>query len=317
MPVSGGLHRSFRPCRDFLVALVPLYAIAVWMYGLRVLILAGCAAATAFVCDLVSAVLTRKQYDASDISSYLYTLTFTALVPASINYGVAVGISAFIVLVAKNAFGGFGCYPFNPAVFGFALAAVCYSDGMFMYPRAFSEIGLGWDSGAVVSPSVLHVLRQGGVPSISSQDMLLGNYPGPLGTTFCVIILACLFLFVAHGTITYHVPFALLATCTVWAMLFPRVRTGMVDSVVYELFSGSLIFAAVFLAPQPETSPQKAPAKLLYGFVLGVATMFYRTYGAYDNGVCFAILLLSPLSSAFDRLFEKKKGRLRGRRRVK
>ncbi len=317
MSVSGGLHRSFRPCRDFIVALVPLYAVSTWMYGLRVLILAGCAVATSFLCDLLSALVTRKRYDVTDISSYMYTLMFTALVPASVNYVVVIGISAFIVIIAKNAFGGFGSYPFNPTVFGFALASVCWGDEMFMYPKAFSEIGIGWDSGAAVSASVAHTLRQGGVPSIDSGDLLLGNYPGPLGTTFCVIIIACMFLFVAHDTITYHIPLAFLLTCAAWAVLFPRVRTGVVDSLLYELFSDSLIFSIVFLAAQPDTSPQKAPAKLIYGVALGVGSMFYRTFGAYDNGSCFAILLLSPLSATFDRMFSKKKSGTRGRRRAK
>ena len=60
--------------------------------------------------------------------------------------------------------------------------------------------------------------------------------------------------------------------------------------------------------PEPSNSPKRKAAKLLYGFALGVATMIFRTYGVFETGVCFALLLISPLSPAFDRLVERKRG---------
>ena len=311
------LHPSFRPARDYLIALAPLYGMAFWLYGYRVLILAGCAVVTCFVCDLFAALVQRKRYDVSDLSSYTDALIFTALVPASSRYEIVVITTAFIVLLAKNAFGGYGCYPFNPSMFGFAFAALCWPGEMFLYPEVFSSVGIGFDSGAALVEGVAGVLQQGAVPSIDATDLLLGNYPGPMGATFCVIILACLGLLIAHRTVSFHIPVAFLATCAAWAALLPRVQTGIIDSLIYELFSGGIIFCAVFVTGQPDNTPKHPAAKLLYALVLGVATMFYRTFGAYEEGACFAILLVNPLAPAFDRLVtRKRRWRTKGGRRA-
>ncbi len=311
------LHDSFRPSRDYLIALIPLYVMATALYGARVFLLALCAVVTSFLCDLLAAIMQKKPFDITDISSYMFTLMFTALVPASARYEIVIITSAFIVLLAKNAFGGYRCYPFNPSMFGFALAAVCWPNDMFLYPKAYTHIGLGLDSGAATFAGVAKTLQQGGIPSADATDLLLGNYPGPLGGTFCLIILACFVLFVSHRTLTFHIPLAFLGTCAAWAALFPRVKTGIIDSLIFELFSGVIIFTAVFIAAQPDTSPRHPGAKLLYGVLVGLGTMFYRTFGAYEVGSCFVMLLANPLAPAFDRLFSKRGVRLKKRGRAK
>ena len=299
------LHRSFRPCRDYIIGLFPLYAMSFWLYGPRVLFLALTAIVTSFVCDIISAVLKGERPDLSDISSYMFALIFTAMLPASCRYEIVAIITAFIVFFAKNVFGGYGNYPFNPSAFGFALATVCWGNELFMYPRAFSVIGTGWDPGAEVVEGVAKSLHNGGLPSIDSTDLLLGNFPGPLGATYGLIILASLVLFVMHGNITFHIPVSFLLTCGVWAILLPRVQTGIRDSLLYEMFSGAVIFASVYLVSQPDTSPKNNLAKILYGILLGLGSMAYHTYGRYEVGVCFAVLLLSPLSPYFDRICSK------------
>ncbi len=302
---TKALHKSFRPCRDYIIGLFPLYAMSFWLYGPRVAFLAATAVAVSFVCDVLSSVIKREKPDFSDISSYMFSLVFTAMVPASCRYEIVAITTAFIVLIAKNAFGGYGCYPFNPSAFGFALAAVCWRNELFLYPKAFTSIGIEWKSGAEVYEGVAKSLHSGGLPSVDSTDMLLGNFPGPLGATFGLIILASLVLFVMHGDISFHIPVAFLMTCAVWAALFPRVQTGIKDSLIYEMFSGAVIFDSVYLSSQPDNSPKNNTAKVLYGILLGFGSMAYRTYGGYEVGVCFAIMLLNPLSPVFDRICSK------------
>ena len=63
------LHISFRPCRDYLIALLPLMIMAVYLYGLRPVFIFLIAVATAFVCDVLVGAVLKKGYDVSDISS--------------------------------------------------------------------------------------------------------------------------------------------------------------------------------------------------------------------------------------------------------
>lgn len=295
------LHRSFRPCRDYIVAMIPLVGMAWYLYGLRVLILMGISLLTALLCDLIASGMRRVKYDPSDISSYMFAMVFTAMLPASSRYEIAIIGTVVTVLLGKHAFGGYGNYPFNPAAFGFAFASVCWPMALYSYPAGFSAIGLGLDSGAALHTSIASALKFGGEPYINTMDFLLGNYPGPLGTTFCFIILASLVLLIVHGAMTWHIPTMYLVTCAAWAVVFPRVSTGAPSSVMLEMFSGAIIFAAVYIVAEPTTAPVNPAAKIVYGSLLGIGTMIFRTFGVYEMGVCFAILLLNPLSSYLDR----------------
>ena len=295
------LHDSFRPCRDYIIAMLALTLMATIYYGFRVIILVALSLLTALLCDLIVSALRRESFVASDISSYMFAMVFTMMIPASSRYEVVLVGTAVTVLIGKHAFGGYGAYPFNPAAFGFAFASVCWPTALYLYPTSGTQIGLGLDSGATLHSSVASVLKYGGIPSIDTANLMIGNYPGPMGTTFCLIILSGLVLLIVHGAMTWHIPVAYLLSCCAWAVLFPRVPVGMLYSLIYELFSGAIIFAAVFIVAEPTTSPVNPTAKLLYGLLLGICTMVFRTWGAFDMGVCFAILLLNPLSSYLDR----------------
>jgi len=307
------LHESFRPCRDYIIAMLALTLMASLLYGLRVVILVIISLVTALLCDLLASAMRRTRFDISDISSYMFAMVFTMMIPASSRYEIAAIGAAVTVLLGKHAFGGYGAYPFNPAAFGFAVASICWPAVLYQYPVSSFGVGLGLNSGAVVRTAAAAVLKHGGVPQIDVTDLMIGNYPGPLGTTFCLIILSGLVLLISHGAMTWHIPLSYLAACAAWAALFPRVPTGRLNSLIFELFSGAIIFSAVFIAAEPTTSPSHPGAKIIYGLLLGIGTMIFRTYGVYEMGVCFAVLLLNPLSSYLDRRMNQRARRGQGR----
>lgn len=310
-------HPSFVPCRDYIFAMLLLIGMASYLYGLRVVILAAVSLATSIACDLLACLMRRTRWELTDLSSEMFALMYTLMLPASIGYGVAMLGTAVTVLLGKHAFGGYNCYPFHPAAFGFAFVSVCVGDALYQYPRPFSEIGLGLQSGAQLYSGVAQALRQGGVPNVDTTDLLLGQYAGPMGTTFCLIILSCLMLLIARGTVSWQIPTSYLLVCALWAFAFPRIQTTRLLSVVYEMLSGAIIFSAVFIASVPSLSPQTKWGKVAYGVTMGLFTMFYRTVGIFEMGVCFAALFVNPLAPWFDRLFAKKTVRMKGGKRRK
>ncbi len=303
-------HEAFRPCRDYLVALVVLLALASYLYGARVPIMAGVAVLTSYVCDKLVSLVRLRRFRRSDISSYAFALMFVVMLPASSRYSVVIVGTIVTVLLGKHAFGGYGCYPFHPSAFGFAFTAACYPLEVFSYPKPFSEIGIGFDSGAAGYDGISNIIKFGGVPDVQSVDLLIGNYQGPLGATFCLVLLACLLLLIAHGTISWQVPLAYLASCCVWAAAFPRLEVSREMSVVYEMLSGAVVFAAVFIVAEPTIVPKRPTAKLLFGVLAGVATMFFRSVGVFEMGVCFAMLLVEPIAPYLDRLVTRKRQRM-------
>ena len=92
-------------------------------------------------------------------------------------------------------------------------------------------------------------------------------------------------------------------TCAVISVCFPRVSTASrLDLLKYEMLSGAIIYAAVFLLCDPVTAPKNRLARIAYGILTGFLTMMFRYYGSYELGVCFALLLANAFSGYLDRL---------------
>ncbi len=295
------LHPSFRKTRDQLIIMLPVCGMAFYLYGLRPLIMIAMAAVLALLCDLMVAGMRGRQMDFSDLSSLSFALIFTLMLPASCSYGVLIFGVLMTVLVGKHAFGGWGVSPFHPSAYGFAATVICFSDQVFRYPRPFSDLPLGYAPEVDLFDGPAATLKLGGRPDIDLGSLVFGDFNGPMGATFCLILVASLVFMVAHGEITWQVPVSFLGVSALWAFIFPRIQSGRLESVAYELMAGTMLFAAVFIAAEPSTSPSTPRAKLVYGALLGIASMLFSHYGVFQQGVCFAVLLISPLSSWLSR----------------
>ena len=253
-------HPSFVPCRDYIFAMLLLIGMASYLYGLRVVILAAVSLATSIACDLLACLMRRTRWELTDLSSEMFALMYTLMLPASIGYGVAVLGTAVTVLLGKHAFGGYNCYPFHPAAFGFAFVSVCVGDALYQYPRPFSEIGLGLQSGAQLYSGVAQALRQGGVPNVDTTDLLLGQYAGPMGTTFCLIILSCLpmiFVGVVLTLLLTGKTFTFVAIVGALGLIGMVVKNGIVlmDEITLQLSQGVPPIQALVRSSQSRLRP--------------------------------------------------------------
>jgi electron transport complex protein RnfD len=257
-------------------------------------------ALVAVASDLLSALFRKQKYQPGDLSSVMLAMMFTLMLSAASRYEI-VFIGTAITMLIKHAFGGFSGSVFQPAAFGFAVASICWPNEMFRYPGSFHNIGLGLSSGTILYDAPAFTIKSGGVPILDRVDLLLGDYPGPMGGTFCVILFAILLLMIMSKVISWHIPSAFLLTVAAYAYLFPRIPATRPESVMYELLSGAIVFGAVYIVGDPVTSPVNAKAKLIYGFLLGVAAMLFNHYGVFQMGLCFAVLLINPLVPWLDR----------------
>ena len=299
--LKSGRHPGFAENVDMLIALAALLAMAVFLYGLRPLVMVVIAVATAVITDILVARLRLQTYNRTELSSVVFAVMFVLMLPASISYYIVVVGVVVLVGLGKHAFGGYNAYPFNPAAVGYAVVAVSWPGEVFRYPLPFSHppvFGAAID--LVDAPA--HILRMGGLPNIDSVNLLLGNYAGPMGATFILAIFAAAVYLLLRKRITFHAPLTMLLTCMIIAGVFPRVNgVSSFEVMAYELCSGALVFATIFLMNEPATSPRNPVAKSLYGVLLGVTTMIFRYFGAFELGVCFALLIANALQSYIDR----------------
>ena len=295
---------------------IPLLCMACFLYGLRPLLLCGAALLTGNLCDRLVSLLRRRVYRAGDFSNESFALIIALLMPATVDWYVVIMAVLAGVLIGKEVFGGYGSYPFNPAAVGYAVAAVSWPEQVFRYPQPYINIPL-WDAtGVPVSSTISDTLRSGGSLNISAISLVLGEYAAPMGTGAALVILACGLVLWTQKDVHIGASASFLITCGLIAFFFPR-QVGLADSTLFssllprlqgirdELHTGAVLFCAVFLLNEPYTCAHHRLGRILYGALVGAATMGFRYFGVYETGVCFALLAVNSVSALIDRTEER------------
>ena len=306
------LQKTGRYYRHVFWLCVPLLCMACYFYGARPLLLCGVALLTGNLCDRLVALLRHRVYTNKDLSNESFSLIIALLMPATVDIYVLVVAVLAGVLIGKEVFGGYGSYPFNPAAVGYAVAAVSWPEQVVRYPQPYTPLPL-WNASAVpVSSTIEDTLRSGGSLNIGAISLVLGEYAAPMGTGAALILLACgLFLWLQKD-VRLGASVSFVVTCALIAFLFPRqVGVNGVDIALRlqcvrdELLTGAILFSAVFLLNEPYTCAHHRLGRILYGALVGAATMGFRYFGVYETGVCFALLAVNSVSALIDRTEER------------
>lgn len=276
---------------DYIIMLVAPLVISVWYYGMRAVRVTACAVAGAFLCDIVIALLLKKKYNIKDLSAVYIGAAIAAMMPAGIPLYIPAVAGVFGVLAVKLPFGGALRAPFSPVAAGFAFACVCFKEQIFDYSYGSADKLLG-------SASVGSLLARGNsvhLNSVNMFDIISGNVAGPMATGCGLVLVACCAYLLVRRRKALLTTAGFIASCAVIAAVFPRINASAFTSVVLELSSGSLIFAGVFLLTEPSSQIKSSKLRLIYGALCGIICMAMRRMGAYEEPVCFAVLLVNGL----------------------
>ena len=78
-------------------------------------------------------------------------------------------------------------------------------------------------------------------------------------------------------------------------------------SPVIQLISGGLLLGAIFMATDYVTSPMSHKGMLIYGVCIGLLTVIIRLFGAYPEGMSFAILIMNAVTPLIDKASSPKR----------
>lgn len=288
---------SYR-CWDVLIPLIPLTVYSCVYYGLRPLYVMLCSVAAAMAAEWLGYVLQMRRAPLTDgtaaVTGGVIGLVMSPIVPL----WVPVVASFFAIWVVKLPFGGRGHNIFNPAAGGLALVTVLFPAQMFLYPDP--ERSIADMSNLITQTSPAALLRAGATPGYSPMDIAISNFPGPIGSVLIILAACILYLFVRRAS-SPCVVVSFLATCALWAVLFPRVSGPAWSSVLLELCSGYLMLTATFLIADPVTAPRHWLARIVYGVLAGLLVMLLRQVGQFEEGACFAVLICNLFADVLDR----------------
>ncbi len=297
---------------DVITLLLVLSALAFLFYGIRALAVCAYSVAAAVISDVLCTLIRGKKFNPRDLSPIVTGLIIALAMPATISYYVVATAAAFAIIVVKHPFGGTGNNVFNPAAAGLSFAAICWPQPVLKYPPPFAVLDVAGtfseklqafvygDTVIKLYQNPAFVLKLGGTPTNDIMEMVLGNYPGPMGATNILVLLTCLIYLLFRHTIRWQLPISYLGSCAFMAFLFPRIGANGVQSLLYEMMSGMLLFGAVFIITDPATSPKRDSSLAIYGIFTGIITMLFRYFGGFEESMSFAVLFANVFAPIID-----------------
>lgn len=296
-----------------LIALIPAFATSVYFFGLGALIVTAVSVASCLLCEfLIQKYLLRKEITIGDGSAILTGVLLSMNLPSNLPIWLTV-LGAFVAIgIGKMTFGGLGNNPFNPALVGRVVLLISFPVQMTSWPmpKAWNTAYLDAATGA--TPLAMLKDHFGEFPQ--TADLLLGNIGGSMGEVSAVALLLGLAFMLIRKIITWHIPVSILATVFAFTGILYLLDPAHAPLPWIHLLSGGLLLGAVFMATDYVTSPMTQKGMLIYGVGIGVITVVIRVFGAYPEGVSFAILIMNaftPLINMYikPRRFSKRSAR--------
>ena len=134
----------------------------------------------------------------------------------------------------------------------------------------------------------------------------MGFRPGCIGETsgFLLVLGGAYLLY--RGYITWQIPVSVLGSIAVLTWIFGGEGYFAGDPLL-AILSGGAILGAFYMATDYVTSPSSRSGQIAYGIGIGALTVLIRLKGGYPEGICYAILLMNPISTVLDGWFKPKR----------
>ncbi len=280
--------------RDVVIALMPALVVSVVVFGWSALCVTALSVVACVAFEyLIQKFVVRGPLTICNWSAVVTGVLLAFNLPASIPWWIVL-IGAFVaIVVAKMTFGGLGKNPFNPALVGRVFLLIAYPVQMTSFPL---PVDGAFDALSGATP--LAVVKYGAAADILGvQELLLGNMPGSLGEVAALALLCGFVYLLWRKVITWHIPVTIFTTMAVFAFVVALSRgaegAALWQFPLFHLLAGGAMLGAIFMATDYSTSPMTVKGGVIFAVGIGVITMLIRLWGAYPEGMSFAILIMN------------------------
>jgi electron transport complex protein RnfD len=300
--------------------LLPPLILSVFIFGLQTLIISLISVISCVAAEAISQKLLHRPITIRDGSAAITGLLLAYIIPPGVPYWIPILGAIMAIYVAKHLLGGIGFNIFNPALIGRAFLLATFPVAMtsaWLPPirdaAVFKYMGSGIDAVSTATP--LYVLKYYGMAAVLEKfgslstiyrDFFIGWRPGCIGETSALLLLIGGIYLLYKRYITWHIPVSVIVSVGFFTWVFggEKLFTG---NPLLAVLSGGVILGAFFMATDYVTSPTQKTGKLIFGAGVGALTVLIRLKGGYPEGVCYAILLMNPLTPAFETWFKPKR----------
>lgn len=292
-----------------LIALTPGIAAYVWQIGAGVLVNLLIATLTAITAEALMLHLRKRpvKLAISDLSAVLTAWLVVLCFPPIAPWWLTTIAVLIAIVVVKHLYGGLGQNPFNPAMVAYCAMIVAYPSLMSQWPPAggldFNTqlqliLGGARDIDAITGATALDALRTGLLADTGNVDAILaGNTFGAVGGRGWEWIgfgylLGGVFLLVRR-IITWHMPVAFITTLVLVSAAMWAFDPTRFAPPYFHLATGGAMLAAFFIITDPITGATTPRGKLIFGAGVALLAYLIRNFGAFPEGIAFAVLLMN------------------------
>ena len=315
-PHAQGTASVERNMYGVVIALLPALLVSFFYFGIgsAIVCATSVAACVFFEWAINKYLMKNSRTTVCDGSAVVTGLLLGFNLPSNLPVWIIILGALVAVGIGKMTFGGLGSNLFNPALVGRCFLLVSFPAQMTSWPQA-GQLTSYLDAETGATPlSVMKWAIKSGDPSVLQQlpdswHLFIGHTvegAGSLGEVCALALLLGLAFMLWRKIITWHTPVSIILTVFVLSGLLHLSSPVYADPFAV-IFSGGLMLGAIFMATDYVTSPMCSRGQLVYGVGIGVLTVVIRNWGAYPEGMSFAILIMNAFTPLINTYIKPKR----------
>lgn len=294
--------------RDVVIALCPALLVSILFYGWSELLVIAVSVASCVLIEwAVTKFLMKAPSTISDLSAVVTGVLLAMNLPATTPWWVVFIGALFAIGVVKLTFGGLGQNIFNPAIAGRVFLLISFPTYLtdWTIPNGFIH-----STDAVSGATLLGRYAEGGVEAVAGTDYLQTlflNIGGSAGEISALALLLGFAYLLVRKVVKPWIPLSIFLTVFVTSGIFYLIDPSTYTDPLFNLLTGGVILGACFMATDYVTSPMTTLGGVIYGVGIGFILMMIRYFGAYPEGMSFAILIMNMFVPLLNRWFHQSK----------
>ena len=303
--------------RDVMIALAPTLLVSIYFFGFSAIKLVLVGVITCMGVEFViQKYLLKTKVTIGDYSAALTGLLLALNLPPGAPWWVMLIGSIVAIGVAKMTFGGLGQNIFNPALVGRVFLLMSFPVIMtdWTIPHSWFRNGIDATTGATPLAIIKEGLANGlTVDQVLAQndftywEMLFARIGGSVGEISALALLLGFAYLLIRKVIKPHIPLAILGTIFVMTGIFWMIDPAHYTDPLFNILTGGVLLGSIFMATDYVTSPMSTKGMVIFGVGIGIITVLIRYFGAYPEGISFAILIMNATVPLLNKYIKPKR----------
>lgn len=327
LKISGSPHVHYsdsvnKVMYTVVIAMLPAMAVSFFMFGIGAIVVMLTSILSCIAIEfLIQKYLLKEEPSIKDGSAIVTGILLAFNVPSNLPIHIIFIGALAAIGIGKMTFGGLGKNIFNPALVGRVVLLISFPVEMTSWPK---PIDTRWLFGNQITdvftgPTPLAIVKEGVAKGqevsniLSSNGMenylnfATGQMGGSIGEISAIALIIGAVYMLIKKAITWHIPVAYLGSAVLFSGVLWLINPAVYVDPMFHLLTGGMILGVFFMATDMVTSPMSKTGQIIFGVGCGVLTILIRVFGAYPEGVSFAILLMNATVPLINIAFKPKK----------